>query len=336
MTFEAIIGHEMPKRLLERMLAHGRIPTGLLLFGRRGRGKLLLAREWAKAIQCPEGRGGAGCTCRSCRRIDENDHEDVHLLARAEGATTISIDLVRALQEKFMLAPFSSPRRIAIIDEAHLMATEAQNSLLKLLEEPPGLGHLILVTSEPEGLLETIHSRLFRLHFGPLPAKGKDLVRRAHPDVRPDALDRAWQMSEGSPGVAAETLDAFADVDVEAVLTEIFSANGRPFETAESVLGGGKRSKSEAAADRETLRRLFAAGAFAAMTVMERRASGAALDRSALERALSVLSPQALEELVRALLLAEAEVDAYVAPRSVMTGLEIRLQRLFAKAARVG
>jgi DNA polymerase-3 subunit delta' len=115
----------------------------------------------AKAIVCLEQRGCGHC--QACRKIDHQNHPDLHIL-EPEGSS-IKIEQVRAFQRDLNLKPLEAPRKICIIEQAEAMTVGAANALLKTLEEPRGDSLLILLTDQPNRLLETIRSRCQPLPF---------------------------------------------------------------------------------------------------------------------------------------------------------------------------
>ena len=164
MTFEQIIGHDRPKDILRRALANDRLAHAYLFEGPEGVGKRLMAVALIRALFC---KTGTGCgTCPSCRKIDHNNHPDIHLL-EAEG-NTIKIEQIRGLQKELAYRPLEAPRKACIIDTAERMNPAASNALLKTLEEPSADTIIILLSSRPESLLTTIRSRCQRLGFARL------------------------------------------------------------------------------------------------------------------------------------------------------------------------
>lgn len=165
MTFDAIIGHDQQKRILRQALHHRRIAHAYLFEGPDGIGKRLTAIALARALFCQD---GTGCgTCPACRKVDHNNHPDLHLLDAA--GTSIKIDQIRALQQDLSLRALEGGYRICLIDGAEQMVAAAANALLKTLEEPQPQTLLILLSSQPERLLVTIRSRCQRLPFRRLP-----------------------------------------------------------------------------------------------------------------------------------------------------------------------
>src|SRR5210317_410545 len=160
MTFDQILGHERQKEILSRSLASGRLAHAYLFSGPDGVGKRLMAIALARAIVCHEQRGCGNCL--ACRKIDHQNHPDLHLLE--PDGNSIKIEQVRSFQKDLNLKPLEAPRKICLIEEADSMTVGAANALLKTLEEPRGDTLLILLTAHPNRLLETIRSR-----FQPLP-----------------------------------------------------------------------------------------------------------------------------------------------------------------------
>ncbi len=161
MTFEQILGHERQKEILSRALANGRIAHAYLFSGPDGIGKRLMAMALARAIVCLEQRGCGHC--QACRKIDHQNHPDLHILE--PDGNSIKIEQIRVFQRELSLKPLEAPRKICLIDQADAMTVGAANALLKTLEEPRGDTLLILLSAHPNRMLETIRSRCQPLPF---------------------------------------------------------------------------------------------------------------------------------------------------------------------------
>ena len=159
--FDQIIGHTRQKEILHRALANGRVAHAYLFSGPEGVGKRLMAMALARAIACLEQRGCGHCL--ACRKIDHQNHPDLHILE--PDGNSIKIDQVRTFQRELNLKPLEAPRKICIIEQADAMTAGAANALLKTLEEPRGDTLLILLSAQPNRLLETIRSRCQPLPF---------------------------------------------------------------------------------------------------------------------------------------------------------------------------
>ena len=174
MPLRDVIGHTRLVGLLARAVARDTLPPALLLAGPAGVGKRRVAVAVASAINCLDPvTGGAlerdACgKCAACTRIERGVHPDVVLLEPGDTGT-IKIEAVRDVIDRAGFRPFEGRRRVVVIDEADALVSQAQNALLKTLEEPPSASSFMLVSSLPDALLATVRSRCPRLRFGPLP-----------------------------------------------------------------------------------------------------------------------------------------------------------------------
>ncbi len=170
MPFDAIIGHEQPKRILQAALRNNRLAHALLFHGEDRIGKRHLARVLAQAVNCeaapPPDPPDACGACRSCRQIEIGSHPDVTILTATgdKGET----EQTREIESRFIYRPLVGQRKIVILDNADLLRHEAANALLKTIEEPPPDSLIILVSGRPEALLPTIRSRCQGIRFAPL------------------------------------------------------------------------------------------------------------------------------------------------------------------------
>jgi DNA polymerase-3 subunit delta' len=173
MAFRDLSGHRRLFGLLGRALRSDSLPPSLIFSGPEGVGKRQAALALAQAINCLDpiddpvtGRDGCG-VCLSCRKIIRRIHPDVVVIAPDEG-TAIKIDQIREMVGQTAYRPFEGRSRVVIIDDADVMGDDAQNALLKTLEEPPSRNAFVLVTARAATLLDTIRSRCCQLRFGPL------------------------------------------------------------------------------------------------------------------------------------------------------------------------
>jgi DNA polymerase-3 subunit delta' len=168
MPFRDVIGHRRLIGLLQRSIERDSLPPSLLFTGPSGVGKRLTAIAVAQALNCVRPKGSDSCgTCASCSRIARGVHPDVSLVEPGESGS-IKIEQVRDVIDRAGYRPFEGRRRVVIVDEADALVPQAQNALLKILEEPPPSSVFILITARPDVLLPTVRSRCPQLRFRPL------------------------------------------------------------------------------------------------------------------------------------------------------------------------
>ncbi len=213
-TFEDLVGQEAASRTLSNAIAEGRVASAYLLTGPRGVGKTSTARILARALNCDRGPTVHPCgECASCREIlARGDSLDVHEI---DGASNRKIENARELIETIRYAPQRDRYRIAIIDEVHMLTTEAFNALLKTLEEPPPYARFILASTELHKIPATIVSRCQRFNFRALAvAEIADQLKKVAAEekirVTPGALDLLAAAAEGSLRDGLSLLDQAA------------------------------------------------------------------------------------------------------------------------------
>ncbi|MBQ8417073.1 MAG: DNA polymerase III subunit gamma/tau [Phascolarctobacterium sp.] len=161
--FDTLVGQQAVKTALSNALASGRIAHAYLFAGPRGTGKTSTARILAKALNCDKGPTAHPCgECLNCERITAGASMDV---IEIDAASNRGIDEIKSLRDQTAYAPVNGRYKVFIIDEVHMLSTEAFNALLKTLEEPPAHVIFILATTDPHKIPATIHSRCQRFDF---------------------------------------------------------------------------------------------------------------------------------------------------------------------------
>ena len=162
-TFGDLVGQEHISKTLSNAITTGRIGHAYLFSGPRGTGKTSTAKILAKALNCEHGPTPEPCgTCRQCQKINDGSSMDVFEI---DAASNRGIDEIRDLRETVKFAPVDGRYKVYIIDEVHMLTTEAFNALLKTLEEPPAHVVFILATTEAHKVPPTIQSRCQRYDF---------------------------------------------------------------------------------------------------------------------------------------------------------------------------
>jgi DNA polymerase-3 subunit gamma/tau len=223
-SFDEVVGQEHVVRTLTGALAQNRIGHAYLFAGPRGTGKTTMARLLAKAVNCLAEDGPKPCNqCSLCQALNEGRLLD---LIEIDGASNRGIDEVRTLREQVNFSPNVAHYKVYIIDEVHMLTTEAFNALLKTLEEPPAHVIFVLATTESHKLPPTIISRCQRFDFRriPLDLVIQHLRRIADTEglkVEQEALELIGRNATGSMRDAISLLDQLAAYGSDAITREL-------------------------------------------------------------------------------------------------------------------
>ncbi|MBI3394419.1 MAG: DNA polymerase III subunit gamma/tau, partial [Spirochaetia bacterium] len=199
--FGDVVQQHTAVRVLSNAIEAGRIGSAYLFFGPRGVGKTTLARILAKRVNCLNPQGVEPCdACENCLAILNNTALDI---LEIDAASQRKIEHVRELRENVQFPPMHAKRKVYIIDEVHMLTTEAFNALLKTLEEPPPHVLFVLATTELNKIPETILSRCQVFTFRKVQLKIiqeylKELCRREKIDAEDEALFWVARRGDGS------------------------------------------------------------------------------------------------------------------------------------------
>lgn len=161
--FKDVVGHRDIIQYIQDAVQQNKVSHAYILNGQRGSGKKMLARLFAMTLQC-ESNGSDPCgECRSCIQANNGNQPDI-ITVKHEKPSSISVDDIRTqVNGDIMIKPYSSPYKVYIIPEADLLTVQAQNALLKTIEEPPEYAVILLLTENADSLLPTIRSRCVML-----------------------------------------------------------------------------------------------------------------------------------------------------------------------------
>ncbi len=163
--FKDIVGNEQIIEHLQNAISMGKVSHAYIINGPQLSGKMMIAEAFARALQCEkEGTDGCG-ECKSCHQADDHNHPDIIYVSH-EKPNNISVDDIRTqLNNDIVIKPYSSKYKIYIVDEAEKMNQQAQNALLKTIEEPPAYAVIMLLTTNADSFLQTIRSRCITLNM---------------------------------------------------------------------------------------------------------------------------------------------------------------------------
>lgn len=218
-SFKDVVGHKDIINYIRNAVQEDRVSHAYILNGERGSGKKMLAGLFAATLLC-EKQGPDPCNvCHSCRQAESGNHPDI-IRVTHEKPNTISVDDIRKqVNEDIQIKPYQGPYKIYIIGEADLMTVQAQNALLKTIEEPPAYAVIFLLTENAEALLPTITSRCVMLKLRNI----KDTLIRKYlmetmqvPDYKADLCTAFAQGNMGRAIMLANS-EYFHEIREEAV-----------------------------------------------------------------------------------------------------------------------
>ncbi|HSL21777.1 MAG TPA: DNA polymerase III subunit delta' [Vicinamibacterales bacterium] len=304
MPLRDVRGHRRLLDLLAGAIARNTLPPTLLFDGPDGVGKRTTAIALAQELNClqRDPAGGACGRCAACRRIARGAHPDVVVLEPGDSGA-IKTEIVREqVIQASAYRPFEGRVRVFIIDEADALILNAQDALLKSLEEPPPGSVFILVTSQPDRLLPTVLSRCYRLRFGRVSEADIAAVLRERYNFGEADARAASAIADGSVGraLAAQRGELTAAREIATQLLRAV-ANGRVPQRLEGAKGllAGPRSGADRATVAERLRAV--SSILRDLGVLSSRAEDALLANADIKAQLDTLLPAfAAERVLRA------------------------------------
>ena len=195
LTLKDILGHEQIKEHFLNAAATGKVSHAYILSGEEGMGKKTLADAFAMTLLCEEDGKEPCMQCHACKQVLSGNHPDLIYVTHEKPASMGVDDIREQINDTIMVRPYSSQYKIYIVDEAEKMTVQAQNALLKTIEEPPAYAVIMLLTTNPDAFLPTILSRCVQLKLKPL----KDSVVKEY-------LEEKLQVKD----IQAEIYSAFA------------------------------------------------------------------------------------------------------------------------------
>ncbi len=229
-TFDEVVGQEEIIKVLKEAIRTDRIAHAFLFCGPRGIGKTSCARIFAKSLNCQQGPTLTPCgKCPACEEITKGTSFDV---LEIDGASNRGIDEIRELRENVKFAAGYGRYKIYIVDEVHMLTTEAFNALLKTLEEPPSHVKFIFATTEPNKVPATIISRCQRFDFKRIPNKKiiaalEEICQKEGIKIQQEALFAIAKAAEGSLRDSLSILDQVSSLSEQEIKAEdVFSMLG--------------------------------------------------------------------------------------------------------------
>ena len=245
--FEDIVGNQKVKEILTKSIQSKRVSHSYMFIGIEGIGKKLFAKELAKAILCLN--EGEYCdSCKSCIEFSSDNNPDFVYIEPEE--TKIKIDQIRNMQLKVAEKPIISNNKVYIIDDADTMTQEAQNCLLKTLEEPPEYVTIILIGSSENNFLTTIKSRCTKIYFEKISNEDiKQYLKREFQtndideellEIADGSIKRAIEVKENRETYRMlekiiEVLDSSDIIDVLNTASELYKSKEKIFTILENI-----------------------------------------------------------------------------------------------------
>ena len=218
-SFKDVVGHKDILKYISSAVENNRVSHAYILNGERGSGKKMLANLFAMTLLCETGDNEPCGKCHSCKQALSGNHPDIIRVTHEKPATIGVEDIRTGVNDDIIIKPYSSDWKIYIISEAEKMTVQAQNALLKTLEEPPAYAVIILLTSNIDSMLSTILSRCVVLNMKPVKDEiiKKYLMEEIHvPDYKADVCTAFARGNLGKAKALAAS-EEFDNIKTEAV-----------------------------------------------------------------------------------------------------------------------
>ena len=200
--FHDIVGHEKIKEHLQKAIESHRVSHAYILSGEAGMGRKTLAKAFAMTLLCEKSDREPCMQCHSCKQILSGNHPDVIWVTHEKPASIGVEDVRRQINDTILIRPYNGSYKIYMVDEAEKMTAQAQNALLKTIEEPPAYAVIILMTTNQEAFLPTIRSRCVQLALRPLKEPVVSEYLTATLDVPENQADIYAAFARGNLGKA--------------------------------------------------------------------------------------------------------------------------------------
>lgn len=221
MSFKEVYGNEAAKKSIQQAILNDRISNAYVIEGMEGVGKKLLARLFARALVCENEETKPCGVCSGCRKAQTKNHPDLIYLKKAVDKASIGVEEVREqILTEIHLRPYLAKRRVFLIGDGDAMSTEAQNALLKVLEEPPSYVTFLICVTKQEKLLDTVLSRSQVISMFPL---SKDEIT-AYLDEKNGENEKHRLFARLSQGSIGTALSLLSDENTEKLFEDSINA----------------------------------------------------------------------------------------------------------------
>ena len=217
-----VYGHQQNLMILNNAIEKGRVAHAYQFSGPEGVGKVNVAKQFIANLFCNNKEGEFPCgECSQCNKLIHENHPDFYFLQPA--GTRIKIEQIRQLQKTFHYKPYEATYKVYLIKDADTMTTEAANSLLKILEEPPVETVFILITAKPYAMLPTIHSRCQHIYFQKLGLEEVEKYLKDNFTLNDDQVTLFASLADGSLAKAESLVTTNEITDIRKELVELMS-----------------------------------------------------------------------------------------------------------------